>query len=81
MRVFKVQDGTSWTARVEAGAEAPTGERRAGWEAVLFESSPAGGAARLVYRPAGWLTGATLQELLSALAEGETVRARWLPEG
>jgi hypothetical protein len=81
MRVFKVQDGSSWTARVDAGPDVPAGERRAGWEAVLFESSPAGGAARIVYRPAGWLSGATLQDLVRALEEGEAVRARWQPGG
>ena len=79
MRIFKVQDGTSWTARVDAAPAPPVPERGAGWEAILFESTPAGAAARLVYRPVGWLGHATLQDLVSALAEGEAVRARWQP--
>jgi hypothetical protein len=46
---------------------------------VVFESTPVGAAARLVYRPAGWLGAATVQELAEALAEGDAVRARWQP--
>jgi hypothetical protein len=52
-----------------------SGARR-GWETILFESSPAG-AARLVYRPAGWLRTASDDDLAVALAEAEPVRAQW----
>ena len=80
MRVFKVQDGSSWVARVEqVGAAAPE-ERRVGWEAILFENPTARAAARLVYRPSGWLGSASLDELVAALQEGDAVRARWEPQ-
>ena len=75
-----MKDGTSWTARIEDDAPESASERRAGWEAVLFEMTPAARAARLVYRPAGWLEGARLGELLEALEEAAAVRARWQPE-
>lgn len=80
MRVFKVKDGSSWLARPE---DAPAGDARprCGWESILFEQQPAG-TARLVYRPAGWLAAATEAELAAALAEGESIRARWgTPQG
>lgn len=75
MRVFKVQDGTSWVARPDGQPPSMEGAT-AGWEAILFEKGAAG-FARLVYRPAGWLQNATEEELAAALAEAEAVRARW----
>lgn len=74
MRVFKVSDGSSWTARPDGQSPEPEGAR-AGWEGILFEQAE--GRARLVYRPAGWLNAATVEELAAALAEGEAIRARW----
>jgi hypothetical protein len=77
MRVFKVSDGTSWVARLHDGAEHAPAAERAGWEAILFTADPVAVAQRLVYRPAGWLAAATLDELVAALEEGVLVRARW----
>jgi hypothetical protein len=71
MRVFTL-GGESWRARPELQDESGA---RVGWESILFES-PAR-AARLVYRPVGWLRTATDAELAAALAEAEAVRARW----
>jgi hypothetical protein len=79
MRIFKVADGTSWVARLHDGEEAD-GERleqRIGWETIVFDSSPAAVAQRLVYRPVGWLANATPAELARALEEGVAVRLRW----
>lgn len=76
MRVFKLADGTSWVARLHD--EAPeVVERRFGWEAVVFDAAPADVPQRLVYRPRGWLEGATADELAAALDEGVAVRLRW----
>lgn len=72
MRVFS-SAGRSWVVRPELLDE--SGVRR-GWETILFESSPAG-AARIVYRPAGWLRTASDSELAAAFAEAEPVRAHW----
>jgi len=72
MRVVSI-DGRSWVVRPELLEESGT---RAGWETILFESSPLG-AARLVYRPAGWLRTATDADLAAALAEAESVRSQW----
>lgn len=76
MRVFRVSDGTSWQATLE---EPPVTDQQAssGWEAILFQRGAAGGSQRLVYRPAGWLTAATAEDLETALAEGVAVRTRW----
>ncbi|HYZ89383.1 MAG TPA: hypothetical protein VE620_08830 [Myxococcales bacterium] len=78
MRVFKVADGTSWVAKLHDGSDhdAPAPDR-VGWEVILFLADPAAVAERLVYRPAGWLAHATLEELVAALEEGVVVRARW----
>lgn len=76
MRVFKVADGTSWTARLDEGSEEP-GAHRAGYDTILFEPDPVASLLRLVYRPAGWLSGASAQELAAALDEAVVVRARW----
>lgn len=77
MRVFKVSDGTSWTARADEGDDNIVDGRRAGWSAIVFEGGPPAAAQRLVYRPAGWLDEATLGELVAALEESVTVRLRW----
>ncbi|HSJ23305.1 MAG TPA: hypothetical protein VK929_01390 [Longimicrobiales bacterium] len=76
MKVFKVSDGTSWTARLEAGDDAGD-NTTAGWEAVVFDASPHAVAQRLVYRPAGWFETATPGELAAALEESVAVRVRW----
>jgi hypothetical protein len=76
MRVFKVADGTSWVAKLQDPSDAPEASHN-GWEAVLFELTPAASAQRLVYRPAGWLQEATLSDLVEALEEGVAVRVRW----
>jgi hypothetical protein len=75
MRVFKVADGTSWVARVDDSAVAAT-TPKAGWEAVVFQSRPSQ-VAQLVYRPTGWLAGATPEELAAALEDAVAVRVRW----
>jgi len=72
MRVFSTA-GASWVVRPELLDESGA---RVGWESILFENEPAR-AARLVYRPVGWLRTATDEELAAALAEAEVVRARW----
>jgi hypothetical protein len=76
MRVFKVSDGTSWVARVHDPAEHEGAAAKTGWEAVVFESKPSD-VAQLVYRPNGWLEGATMEELVAALREGVAIRVRW----
>lgn len=78
MRVFSSADGRSWCARIDVGADeagAPSGG--VGWEAVLFEPHGEDPTQRLTYRPAGWLAGASDEDLIEALAEAEAVRARW----
>jgi hypothetical protein len=75
MRVFRLSDGSSWSARLHD--EVKPGTRRIGWEAVLFESSPHAAAQRLVYRPPGWLESASPGELAAALDEVVAVRVRW----
>ena len=72
MRIFNIA-GESWVVRPELLDESGA---RIGWESILFENEPAR-AARLVYRPVGWLKTATDEELAAALAEAEAVRARW----
>jgi hypothetical protein len=74
MRVFKLE-GQNWVAAIHDGAE-KEGER-VGWEVIQFDTQPAGTIQRISYRPAGWLHNASVQELIEALLEGETVRARW----
>lgn len=76
MRVFKVADGTSWSARLHDATDDSAATARTGWEAILFESGP-GAAAKLVYRPHGWLLAATPADLEEALAEGVAIRVRW----
>jgi hypothetical protein len=76
MRVFKVADGTSWTARVEDDQPSPAAQR-VGWQAVVFQDSVHAAVQRLVYRPPGWLREATPVDLAAALEESVAVRLRW----
>jgi hypothetical protein len=76
MRYFRLTDGTSWVARLHDETEDES-RRVVGWQAILFETSPAAVAQRLVYRPPGWLSAATPDELAAALEEGISVRVRW----
>ncbi|MGH7445756.1 MAG: hypothetical protein ACREKM_12800 [Longimicrobiales bacterium] len=73
MREFHGSDGRAWRARLEEG-NAPGGTA---WEIVLFEPDSVGAVQRIVYRPAGWLQSAPIQELIAALGEAEAVRTRW----
>lgn len=72
MRKFEDVNGRAWRARLDEGS-APGG---AAWEIVLFEDDGVR-SQRIVYRPAGWLQKAPVQELIDALAEAESVRTRW----
>lgn len=77
MRVFRLADGSSWVAKLHDRSESEETRARVGWQAILFEASPHGVAQRLVYRPPGWLDGASPEELAAALEEGVAVRVRW----
>jgi hypothetical protein len=78
MRMFKSDDGKKWTAKLHEDVEVkPATDERAGWEIIQFDTEPPGKIQRITYRPAGWLALATIQELLVALREGDTVRANW----
>jgi hypothetical protein len=74
--MFKL-DGKSWVAHLHHGASSEANGGRIGWEVVQFDTDPSGSTQRITYRPAGWLTQASIQELIDALREGETVRASW----
>jgi hypothetical protein len=77
MRTFKT-DGKMWIAKLhEDIGQMPVAEERVGWEAIQFDTDPPGQIQRITYRPAGWLNNATIQDLISALQEGDTVRANW----
>ena len=78
MKIFKF-DGKSWVAQLHDRPEKKNSpvEIRAGWEVVQFDTQPPGNIQRISYRPAGWLSNATIAELIEALREGETVRANW----
>ena len=77
MRIFKT-DGKTWTATLHEEGEANTvADDRVGWEIVQFDTQPPGQIQRITYRPAGWLANATIQDLVAALREGDTVRATW----
>lgn len=77
MKYFKSQDDRIWKVRLDNGlADAAGLSKRVGWEAVLFETVPAG-IQRIVYRPAGWLDIARAEDLGKALQEAESVRTRW----
>jgi hypothetical protein len=73
-RQFNSEDGLTWIARIHDGLDHAAREQRAGWEVVQFDG---GAVQRIIYRPAGWLAGASIEELIAALREGEAVRARW----
>ena len=78
MRTFLSEDGKSWIAKLHDGLEATAiFDARAGWEIVQFDSTPPGTVQRITYRPSGWLANASIQELIDALREGESVRATW----
>ncbi len=76
MRVFTSDDGRSWTAVPVEVQELP-GPVAFGWQAVLFRTVVPESAERIVYRPVGWLTEATPEQLREALLEADNVRARW----
>jgi hypothetical protein len=76
MRLFKL-DGKNWVAHVPGSAAKEGNGGRAGWEVIQFDTDPSGSTQRITYRPAGWLTQASIQDLIDALREGETVRAAW----
>ena len=78
VRTFRSEDGKSWIARLHDGLEASAIiDARTGWEIIQFDSTPPGTVQRITYRPSGWLANATIQELIAALQEGESVRASW----
>lgn len=78
MRTFLSEDGQSWTAKLHDGLE-PTAlfDSRTGWEIVQFDPTTPGASQRITYRPSGWLANASIQDLIDALREGESVRASW----
>lgn len=78
MRTFRSEDGKTWTAKLHEDEQIlPLSEERVGWEIIQFDTQPPGQIQRITYRPAGWLNNATIQELIAALQEGDTVRANW----
>jgi hypothetical protein len=78
MKHFHAEDGRSWRARLHDGVAQPEDIlRRVGWEAIVFESAAAHADQRFVYRPAGWLDGATDAELREAVREAESIRTSW----
>jgi hypothetical protein len=76
MRIFKIEEKT-WTAKLHDDATKIPADERTGWEIIQFDTEPPGQIQRIAYRPAGWLHNATLDELIAALREGDTVRANW----
>ena len=77
MRKFEA-DGKAWVAQIHDGLEPDLPvDGRVGWEVVQFDAEPPGSVQRITYRPAGWLTNASIKELIDALREGDTVRAAW----
>jgi hypothetical protein len=77
MRSFSAVDGRVWNARLDNALTSNSAQPNGvGWEAVLFETAPPA-TQKVVYRPVGWLTQASLGELQRALQEAEAVRARW----
>ena len=71
MRSFKL-DGQNWIAQIHDGKEASLG-----WEVIQFDTEPGGSTQKISFRPAGWLGNASIQELIDALKEGDSVRASW----
>jgi hypothetical protein len=76
MKMFKA-DGKEWVAHIHEAPERSAKVERAGWEVVQFDTHPPGTVQRITYRPAGWLSQATIRDLIEALKEGESVRANW----
>ncbi len=77
MRIFKA-DGKDWVALLhDRPLNIRTVEVRSGWEVVQFDTQPPGTIQRIAYRPAGWLSKASIQDLIEAMREGQTVRASW----
>ena len=75
MRLFKL-DGKDWVAQLhDLPDEKAAPEPRPGWEVIQFDTRPSGTTQRISYRPVGWLAQATIEELIDALREGESVRA------
>lgn len=78
MRIFKSEDGNSWIAKIHDGRDDEAGvDGRTGWEVIQFETDPPGAVQKITYRPSGWLSNASIQELIAALQEGDAVRAVW----
>ena len=77
MKIFKL-DGKSWVAQLhDLPDDKAAVESRAGWEVIQFDTQPPSSIQRISYRPAGWLARASIAELIEALQEGESVRARY----
>jgi len=78
MRVFTSQDGKRWIAKIHDGRPEAAGvDHRTGWEIIEFDCEPSGGYQKITYRPSGWLYDASIQDLIAALKEAESVRANW----
>jgi hypothetical protein len=73
MKMFEA-DGKRWIALIDGRPQS------AGWEVIQFETAPPGEIQRITFRPPGWLANASIQELIAALREGETVRVAWREE-
>ena len=81
MRTFVSEDGRNWVARIHDGADKSAGvDHRTGWEVIQFDAEPGGNFQRITYRPSGRLNNASIQDLVAALKEGESVRASWKAE-
>ena len=80
MRKFSSEDGKTWVAKIHDGLEVrrPLDER-SGWEVVQFDPADSIAVQKITYRPAGWLAGASIKDLIDALHEGEAVRTTWTP--
>jgi hypothetical protein len=77
MRMFKSEDGKTWVAKIHDGLAKTDGGSRTGWEIIQFDTEPSANYQRISYRPSGWLNDATVQDLIAALREAESVRASW----
>lgn len=75
--MFLSEDGKTWIARLHDGIAKSEVGTRTGWEVIQFDPEQAGTVQRITYRPAGWLNNATIQDLIAALREGDSVRASW----
>lgn len=78
VRIFTSDDGKNWVARIHDGkADDSPVDSRTGWEVIQFDPAMPGSIQRIAYRPSGWLANASIQELIVALREGDTVRTSW----